>query len=101
MYTALTPIRDNIALLKDSLLASTGDQLAKDVKVAVYSTGVAAVNCHGCLMRRDNDIYLVSAAHAIVDLTCGDGTYSIQWSVHQREHLFSEATFDKIFVPEE
>ena len=114
LNTALTPIRNDIALLKDnvtslkdditflkdSLLAPDGDQIAKDVTVAVSSTGVASVICHGCLMCRDNDIYLVSAAHAIVDLTYG-GTYSIKWSVYQHEDLFTKVTFDRIHIPKE
>ena len=104
--TALTPIRDDIALLKDSLLAPDADQTAKDVTVGVYSTGVKSVICHGCLMLRGGDIFLVSAAHSIVDLT-HEGTYSIKWSVHQQEgeeeqkDLFTKVAFDMIHIPKE
>ena len=49
-------------------------------------------------------LYLVSAAHAIVDLTYGD-EYSIQWSSvsvhHQSSDLFRQVEFDRIYIPEE
>lgn len=103
LNTALTPIKNDLALLKDSLLAPDGDKIAKDVTVSVSGTGVATVICHGCLMRRGSDIYLVSAAHSIVDLTYGPGrsTYSIKWSLHQLEELFESVTFDRIYIPAE
>jgi hypothetical protein len=106
LNTALTPIEkrlqrleDSLEAVTDSLLAPDGDQVAKDVTVAIYSTGSSSVACHGCIIRREDAVYLLSAAHSIVDLTYG-GTYSIRWSMHS-EDLFPKVEFDQVYIPED
>lgn len=86
-----------MALVKDSLLAPNGDKIARAATVAVYSTGVQSAMCHGCLICRENDIYLLSAAHAIVDLTHG-GTFLIS---QDEEKFLKNIEFDKILIPKE
>jgi hypothetical protein len=95
------------------LLAEDGDEKAKNVTVAVCGTGsshpannASTILCHGCIVRLDDDdrLFLLSAAHSIVDLTNGhdgdDSKYDIKWSVESSKPIFTGATSIKgIYIP--
>lgn len=98
LVAALKPINAKLEVLTDSLLAPDGDESAKDVTVAVFSAGATTVSCHGCITKLGKDVYLVSAAHAIVDLTYG-GRYNIMQSVHPKNAVFNMVEFTQVYIP--
>jgi hypothetical protein len=97
LVKALEPINKKLDKLVDSLLAEDGDEKAKNVTVAVCCGGTshpndASISCHGCIVRLDdNRIFLLSAAHSIVDLTYGHGGDS-KYCCPPQDRLFCHTT---------
>ena len=97
----LVDLKEGLVDLKASLLAPEGDSAAKCVTLAVctHPDVNTLTSCHGCILRRDDGIYFLSAAHSIIDLTY-DSRYSIKWARHESGRVFlTDIEFDKIYIP--